>query len=395
MGSFEFYQSLLQESLEYLHPSVDAARRAVLLDAVQQADTVEELGLLTLLPGLRFDDAAPRPQSQMLALLGATRSLIVVVTQLVLAHPQVLARRGVAERDSRLYAVMGGVGVGSEWHPLPHSLGRCRVAAGGLTWLDDQAHNKERQYGLLHRLEWQRTPGVRETLRVAFRTYHGELLDVEGEVTARNLGRWRDWSKGTRTRWCPGLLPYRDCGLDYWSSELRTTLTGEWWRQWRLWHPVVLDQWVKVRLRFRGDEAGWQEIKGLVTGPLQEGDRPTLEREEAGWRLRVVTTVAVVSDTSGRSMFFPSEYELTDRAGTVWRLRSTYAGSVVYFPNGNMNWLGPGTVYDAEQREVGVCILEAHQLQSLDEVIGTTLQLAGFVDRRDDDTRNDWQLFRP
>lgn len=397
--SFSFFQTLLSESLEFLSPAVDAGRREVLRDAVLQADTVEELGLLTLLPGLRFDDRAERPESHLWALLGESRSLVLVVTRLVVAHPVVLARHQVSPQDGTLYAVMGGVGDGQRWYPLPHSIGRCRVDDdGSLQWLDDMADTKDRQYGLLHRFQWQKPSGsVRdETVTAVYRTYQGVKVEVQAAVTRKHQARIKLGVDRKPGRWTKGLLPYREGPLDYWTEDVRTTMAGEWFHGWKLLHPVWLDQWVKVRLKFRGAGEAWHELKGLVTGPLLEGDRPTMEQETEGWRLRVVATVSQISDTSGRSMFFPSEYELTRRdTAAKWLVRADYKDSVAYFPNGTMNWLGPGRIFDEHQKEVGVCILETHQLQSMDEVIGTTLQLAGFVDRRDDDTRNDWELFRP
>ncbi len=405
--SFSFFQTLLHESLEFLSPAVDEGRRAVLRDAVMQADTLEELGLLTLLPGLRFDDRAERPESTLWALLGESRSLVIVVTRLVLVHPVVLKRHHVLPQDGTLYSVMGGVGDGERWHPLPHSIGRCRVDDdGSLQWLDDMARTKDRKYGLLHRFQWQKTSAVlpkrrssanqNETVTLVYRTYHGEKIEVQGVVTPQHHAQLKLGVDRKPGRWVKGLLPYRAGPLNYWTEDVRTTLTGEWFHGWKFLHPVWLDQWVKLRLRFRGAEEPWRELKGLVVGPLLEGDRPTLEHEAEGWRVRVVSTVSQISDTSGRSMFFPYEYEVTKADGSgPWVVRADYKDSVAYFPNGTMNWLGPGRIYDEHQREVGVCILETHQLQSMDEVIGTTLQLAGFVDRRDDDTRNDWELFRP
>lgn len=419
--SFALFQTWMKESLEYLDASVDEGRRVVLRDAVEQADTLEELGLLTLLPGLHWADPAPRPQSQMLVLLGESVALVLVVTRLVLAHPAVLARHHVLERDGTLYAVTGGFGTGQHWYPLPHGIGRCRVDDGSLEWLDDMGRIKDRKYGLLHRLVWQHGQGcvrskdrkkqqpTEDRVVLAFETYQGDEVAVEAEVTARGLCslRWRVTSvqhssnssksskKSQKQRWsrAQGLLPYRDCPRDYWVHDVRTS--SEWFHRWKFLHPVSLNRWVKLRLCFRGDPQ-WHEVKGWVTGPLQEGDQPVVEESEPDrqQRLRVLTTVSEISDTSGRSMFFPFEYAL-ERDGCQYVVRGDYKDSVVYMPNGNMNWLGTGRIYDTEQKEVGVCILEAHQLQSLDEVIGTTLQLAGFVDRRDDDTRNDWELFRP
>jgi hypothetical protein len=117
-----------------------------------------------------------------------------------------------------------------------------------------------------------------------------------------------------------------------------------------------------------------------------------LQDDELGESVRVKTLVSVVSDTSGRSMFYPDSYELT-KDGKTYVVRADYCEAVCYLPNGTMNWLSPGTIYDVDGKEVGIGVLEANQLQPIDEILGTTLQLAGFIDRRDDDTRNDWQLF--
>lgn len=435
--SLSWYKSLVKESFEFLDSTVDAARREVLADAVEQADTLEELGLLTLLPGLRWAaDTAPdtRPTSQMVALLGETAALVVVVTRLDVVHPEVLARHGLTVRDGTLYSLMGGVGEGHQWHSLPHGLGRCRANDHSLVWLDDMSQVKERQFGLLHAFEWQRgaaaasTTGAGggrnlkpETLHLRFRTYQGERLEVHAQISARGVGRLRLARSGEEARRRPRrtprtsalravpgrLLSYHDCQVrDYWVHDVKTN--SEWWHRWPSLHPVALDQWVKVRVSFRGAADDWQVWKAAVKGPLPEDSRVKAEKttghepqssssssSSSDWQLRVLDTAAPISDTSGRAMFYPVAYELSGSGGETWHVRSDYAEAVAYLPNGSMNWLGPGRVFDVHGQEVGVCLLEAHQFQSVDEVIGTTLQLAGFVDRRDDDTRNDWELFRP
>lgn len=82
--------------------------------------------------------------------------------------------------------------------------------------------------------------------------------------------------------------------------------------------------------------------------------------------------------------------------GHEYILKADTDNMVIYIPNGNMNWAGCGSVWNkSEKKHLGYCFFEAHQFQPDDEIVSTSLRLAGFEDEKDDDPSNDWEEFKP
>lgn len=371
---FENIQAAMKESIDSIE--VDSKRREIFRDAVNQSDTVYELGLLATLPGLRIQPH----RSTLIALLGhkagRKASLIIIMTRLSVA------------KDMALWSISGGIGDGNQWIAIPHSVGRCEQRNGGLVWLDGSTTD-QRKFGILHSFRFGEGH-----IDLEYTSYHGKRVRIKASIDDRRAtGRLS--IDGRRP--IGGLTVF--CEQTVWNEEV--SAGSELFHGWSWLHSVRLEQWIKLRLRLRDDK--WLVLKSNVIGPVLEGEalgaiqssclRCSTGDDIRNISIRVLKTRAAISDTSGRNMFFPSELEVEFGDEKRWVVKADLDG-VVYGANGTMNWLCPAHVYE-EDKPLNECIIEAYQLQSIDEVIGTTLQLAGFVDRLDDDTSNDWALFRP
>ena len=172
-----------------------------------------------------------------------------------------------------------------------------------------------------------------------------------------------------------------------------------------------LPQWICLNLQFYEPKTQWMIIQP-VNGPVTEDD--VLEGaivnlyDQQGTHyeveknlpvsIQVLKTDLVISETSGKAMFFPTQYAVQLGHGVENRylMQADFGKSVMYLPNGNMNWEGSGSLWNADKtKRVGNCFFEANQLQSASEIITTTLKIAGFVDEQDEDPTNDWEIFRP
>lgn len=327
-------------------------RQDIYLDAIQQSDTVSELALIMMLPDV-MTLSSRKPRSKLLMLHNKKASFVIVVTELVVP---------------RVFAITGGVGYQKKWFPIPHC-----ILSGD--------KNEPRKYGIV-----QSFSSDKSHLSLIYITYDKNTISVQVETHKRKptlqIGK-KIYSD----------LTVCTAEIDDWFNP-PVANTRELFHNISLLHTPVPDRWLRVRWKLYNSDV-WNTVKLPVQSPVQA------MVTSHDWTIRVLDEESVVSDINGRAMTYPrrlklisneSEREFNDREFTM---ESDYCEPVVYLPNGNMDLFSVGTVRSTDMKPIGTCIIEVHNLQSVQEFITTTLQISRFVDHRDDDTRNDWELFAP
>lgn len=353
--SLDQIQSVMCRRIE--QKEKDTQKIKVFQDAIKQADTVEELGLLALLPGKLVHQK--KSNTDVTVIYAGSVSCILTLSKIAIAKYE-------------LYSIgggIGGIGENHVWHTIPHNIGE--ISNG--EW---RSVEKTREYGKvvsfritdknqvhLHYITYQKKP-----IRCLFSKQTLSVNDVSHRVQHIHRFLTRDW--------------FRPMSVS----------SSEWLHNIKWFHSA--DRGAYIRIRFLKENTVF--TAQTDTFPENGSVFPCVnDQDNSVWKLAVLETSVHVSDTSGNAMFFPIRFELS-KDQTSYLIESQYPNSIIYLPNGNMDWMGIGiATTKSKHRKHIACIIESHHFQSVQEVLTTTLQLAGFVDHRDDDTRNDWELFRP
>jgi len=385
----------------------------------------------------------------------------VILFRIELAAPEVVADMQIAPRKSVLWSLAGGVGfhrprshkehktrtktpdekqpeLEEEWYALPYSNTRGEYECTGEHTFRVELNAKDAPHLKEFTLISPKAGDFRINLK--YTTHKGRTVALKARLNNQRPATYNAPD---------GCVPvcYAGVGTLYWSytrmlTEARIKFPpfeapkqfsqGLGWfdHQWmasgfmnntltRLTRKVQglvtrprLPRWIWLNLQFYEPKTQWMIVKHL-NGPLAEDQVLTADMvnlyDEKGAHyetdltvhIKVVQVHAVISETSGRSMFYPVKYAITipddtEDGGTTYIMKADFGNSVIYLPNGNMNWEGSGSLWNADEtKRLGNCFLEANQFQPIDEIVSTTLKLAGFDDDKDDDPSNDWEIFRP
>lgn len=163
-------------------------------------------------------------------------------------------------------------------------------------------------------------------------------------------------------------------------------------------------RWIWLNLQFFESQTQWM-ISEMVDGPLTVGtviDQPgvvnlydgkgahyALSEKDIKCSVEVMEVSSTTSFINKRSMYFPCKYRIglstkSDEKMTYYIMRRDFGSGGVYLPSGNLNIECSGSLWNAsETLRVGNCFFESNQFQSLDELIETPMEIAGYTSADD------------
>lgn len=313
-------------------------RERVLLGALEQVDTIEELAALSTLP---TNHRRPWEAPHVLWTYQDDLSLVVLLFPLTLPG---------------LYVLTGGLGWSGKWYTMPWKV---------VTRFD----MKRRRH-----LVWDpQSPKLRYKFKFRCRVnqpYFYVYLTAQGGYVRR--------LRITRTLRAPvHSLRLPRPPVVY--RRLARVVRGELSRR--------LTAWLTIR------GVKWTLQADIYYTPLEDHTlvcqhvwKNSVLQPRASAQLRVESVVSVMSGLSGRNMFYPREVQVTLN-DKVFFWVAVYPKAGVYMPNGSLDWFGPVHLVGAGQ---GTGFVWAHQFAPDQDIIHTTLRLANF-----EYNSEEWKLFKP